>query len=377
MEAAIVFAVVFVPFFAFAIWAYRVNKRLPESALAHLEAKVYRMEGRKGLNAVAAFFDVALLGVLLLIIGGPAIYFLFLKANPLYILPGVKAALALLYMMGTIPLLLLNLMLSAHNIRRMHEVVLDLKPREGLIGWELAGERLELTTEDFTHIHTDVRYGKYVEVVSAFSLKSGEKLYLTPLHPGGDALWTMLKGVPRSIREYQLPIVPTRVPKLLASLHQGFYWMKRRYGFEALAIVFCLIALYALQYYVENQRNLPSLLPSKALQIVGDHISRGSKGSLNYHLWAYDGSREHEIQVPKSFYEQSIHSGSAVFYYSRFSDKYLYRETDFTGLRLAQILFGAILIFLLGRILWLVQKRGSRSEAHAQNQRSFSDTFSS
>ncbi|ODS83988.1 MAG: hypothetical protein ABS46_04905 [Cytophagaceae bacterium SCN 52-12] len=261
MDVAIIFAVVFVPFFIFIFLMWRMGRKMPESAFAHLEKAVYRIE--PGRNPAAEITSSLLLGVplVMLIFAGAVI--VSQKTDPVYILPGIKECLVAIYLLVLIlPITAVGIG-GAHNTRMMKRVALDLDPENGIIEWDSQGKKYSLHKEDFEQINTVFRDGRLLEMVNEFVLKNGEKLYLTFSHPGYQALMSMLKNVPRTEKRYYLPIVPVDVPPVLRITKKVVDITIRYCIVEGAVIVFSLLCIFALHYYEKGQKNLDQLLPAR------------------------------------------------------------------------------------------------------------------
>ncbi len=355
MDVAIVFAVVFVPFFIFVFLMWRTGRKMPESAFAHLEKAVYRVQ--PGRNLAAEISLGLFLGVPLVMLIFTGILIVSQKTDPVYILPGVKECLVVIYLLVLIlPVIALGIS-GAHNTRVMKNVALDLDPAEGIIEWELHGKKYRLHKEDFERINTVFRDGRLIEMVHEFILKNGEKLYLTFSHPGHQAVMSMLKDVPRTKERYYLPIVPVNVPPILRIAKKGIDTAIRYYILEGVVIVFSLLCIFSLHYYENNQKNLDRLLPAREVKVVGDHIKRGAKNSRHYYLWIHDGRSPYEVKVSRRLYEEGINNGSVRLYYNPGSNQYVYKVTDFDFNRFMMWGLGILVVFLLGRVGWLWQKR--------------------
>ena len=260
MDVAIIFAGVFVPFFIFIFLMWRVGRKMPESALAHLEKAVYQV--KPGRKLAAEIFFGLFLGVPLVMLIFTGVLIMSQKTDPVYILPGVKESLVAIYLLVLIlPIIALGIS-GAHNTRMMKGVVLDLDPGEGIVEWDSHGKKYSLHKEDFEQINTVFRDGRLLEMVNEFVLKNGEKLYLTFSHPGYQALMSMLKDVPRTEKKYYLPIVPVDVPPVLRITKKAVDTTIRYYIVEGAVIVFSLLCIFALHYYEKGQKNLDQLSPA-------------------------------------------------------------------------------------------------------------------
>ncbi len=354
MDVAIVFAIVFVPFFIFIFLMWRVGRKMPQSALAHLEKASYRIE--PGRNPASEITFGLFLGVPLVMLIFAGILIMAQKADPVYILPGVKESLVVIYLLVLIlPITAVGIG-GAHNTRMMKGVVLDLDPGKGIIEWDSQGEKYSLNKEDFGRINTVFRDGRLIEMVNEFVLKNGEKLYLTFSHPGYQALMSMLKDVPRTEKRYYLPIVPVNVPPLLRITKKAVDTAIRYYIVEGAAIVFSLLCIFALHYYEKGQKNLDQLLPAREVKVVGDHIKRGTRNRRHYYLWIHDGRFQYEVEVNRELYREGINNRSVQLYYNPGSNQYVSKVTDFAFNRFLRWSLTGLVVFLLGRIGWLWQK---------------------
>ncbi len=355
MAVAIVFAVVFVPFFVFVFLVWRAGKKMPESALAHLEKATYAVKPER--NRAAQIFFGLLLGIplVMLILTGALI--MAQKSDPVYILPGVKEGLVLTYLLVLIlPIIALGIA-GSHNARMTRNVTLDLDPAGGIIVWESQGEKYSLHKEDFEQINAVVRDGRLLEMVFEFALKSGKKLYLTFSHPGYQALMSMLKDVPRTVQKYYLPIVPVDVPPLLRVAKKCVDTAIRYCILEVAVIAFSLLGIFAMYYYEKSHKNLDRLLPARELKVVGSYTRIGTKGRKYYYLWIHDGRFPQEVRVNREIYQEGISKGSALLYYNANTNRYDYKVTDFGFNRFLSGFLGIVIIFLTGRIVRLMQKR--------------------
>lgn len=355
MAVAIVFAVVFVPFFVFVFLVWRAGKKMPESALAHLERKVYKVKSHKDLKGIVlGWLFVGLPMITMISIGGLIV---FDKSDPVYIVPGVKESLVVIYLLVLIlPFYILGIA-GGHNLRMMKDIVLDLDPSEGVIGWKSEKNSYTLRREDFERINTLDRKGKSIETVHELILKNGQKLYLTLAHPGYHALMAMLKDVPQTAKEYYLPIVPVDVPPLLRIAKRVVDTAIRYYIVEMAVIAFLSLSIFAMHYYEKNQKNLDQLLPARELKVVGSYTRIGMKGKKYYYLWIHDGRFPQEVRVNRKIYQEGVSKGSALLYYNANNNRYDYKVTDFGLYHFLSGALGILAIFLAGRIVWLVQKR--------------------
>ncbi len=354
MEAAIIFAIVFVPFFLFVFLVWKEGKKMPESALAHLEKATYRVDPEKKL-ATQIFLEL-LLGVLAVMIIFTGIFIIAQKADPVYILPGIKESLAVIYMLIMVLPILAVGMSGFHNARIARNVVLDLDPPQGTIGWEWNGDRYDLKKEDFDRIDTVLRPGKLIEVVHEFILKNGKKLYLTLGHPGHEALTTMLKGVPLTVTEYYLPIVPVDVPPLLRVAKKAVDTAIRYSIAEIAVIAFLLLSVFAMYYYEKNQKNLDQLLPAVEVKVVGNQTGFSGRRREHY-LWVHDGRFLQKMNVNREFYQASIGKGSARVYYNANTNRYVYKVTDFGLMHFLSGFLGISAIALAGRVVWVIRQK--------------------
>lgn len=334
---------------------------MPDSALAHLEDRVYLVPEGTGLKTV--LLNLILLVFLTVVMLAFPLLILTIPPDPISIAPGLKELMVLIFMAGLFPFVILSTMLGWHNLRRTRNVVLALKPSIGRIGWEVDGSRLELTKEDFVQINAQVGLGRAPEVVWEFCLRDGQKLYLSLVHPGLEAILAMLKGIPVRETESRFPIIPARVPRPLLLMRSVLNKMSQNYVYEGLAILFCLCAGYALYYYEKNQRILGELLPEQKMEVLGHQIKRGSKGRKIYYLWITDGRQNHDVRVPRATYETSMRSRSVQLFYNHYTGRYVYQSTDLGPIRFVQCSLAGLIVFLTGRILWLSLRRRRERQA--------------
>lgn len=356
MAVALVFAVVFVPFLTFVFLVWRAGKKMPESALAHLEKATYEVE--PGRNRVATIFFWLFLVIPFVIFVYTCVLIVFDKSDAVYVSPWIKGVLLVVYLLLLVlPITAVGIS-DAHNARTMKDVVLDLNPAEGTIGWELQGEKYSLHKRDFEQINTVMREGRLFEIVIEFILKNGGKLYLTFAHPGCGALMTMLKDVPRTTERYFLPIVPVDIPPILRVTKKAVDTAIRYCIGEGAAIVFLLLCIFAMHRYERNQRNLDRLLPAVEVKVVGNQIEKtgGRRGSYHY-LLIRDGRFMQWVNVNRKIYQEGIDKGSVLLYYNANSNRYVYKATDFGFNRFVKLILGILAAFLIGRIAWLWQKR--------------------
>lgn len=356
MDVAIVFAVVFVPFLTFVFLVWRAGKKMPESALAHLEKATY--EVKPGGNRAATIFFWLFLVIPFVIFVYTCVLIVFDKSDAVYVSPWIKGVLVVIY------LLLLVLPITAlgisgfHNTRMTKDIVLDLDPAAGIIGWESQRNKHVLHKKDFERIHTILRNGRVIEIVDEFVLRNGERLYLTFAHPGYQALMDMLKDVPRTTEDYFMPIVPVDVPPVLRMTKKAVDTAIRYCIGEGAVIVFSLLCIFAMHRYESNQRNLDRLLPAVEVKVVGNQIEKTGRRRGNYHyLLIRDGRLMQWVSVNRKIYQEGIDKGSVRLYYNADSNRYVYKATDFGFNRFVRLIMGILAAFLIGRIAWLWQKR--------------------
>ena len=355
MEIAIVFAVVFIPFFLFVFFVWRAGRKMPESALAHLEKSVYRVDTRKSLPGKFFLWLYVGIPVAMVVFAGGLI--VSLKADPVYILPGIKECLVGIYLLLFIaPTIALGIV-STHNMRKMESVVLALDPSAGTIDWEFQDVKYSLFKDDFVEVNEVSRGGKFPEMVSEYVLKNGEKLYLTFSHRGYQALDSMLKDLPRTKRSYFLPIVPVDVPPILRIAKKGADVAIRYFLMEAAGIIFLLLCIFALHYYEKGIVKQNSFLFDREVKVVGNHMQTEVRNRRYYVLLVSDGKSIQPVAVPGKLYKEGVKNRSVRLSYNQKSGQYLYKVTDFGFYHVMTWILGISVAFLFGRIGWLWQKR--------------------